>query len=139
MTKWHVIKQSRILIHIDFLHFNFFQLRQMVKQLKRETKQLQDDKLKKQGEPQKSNNSDSDNPPWERRKLEVRLAEFEKVVREKNDHIEQLLGDCRKMEQENQQFNSQIQELTQQFNECTQQLQIATRNYETLEATFKGI
>lgn len=111
----------------------------MVKQLKRETKQLQDDKLKKQGEPQQSNNSDSDNPPWERRKLEVRLAEFEKVVREKNDHIEQLLGDCRKMEQENQQCNSQIQELTQQFNECTQQLQIATRNYETLEATFKGI
>ncbi|KZS07494.1 Uncharacterized protein APZ42_028577 [Daphnia magna] len=112
-------------------------LRQMVKQLKRETKQLQDDKLKKQGEPQQSNNSDSDNPPWERRKLEVRLAEFEKVVREKNDHIEQLLGDCRKMEQENQQCNSQIQELTQQFNECTQQFQIATRNYETLEATFK--
>ncbi|XP_057381408.1 centrosomal protein of 290 kDa-like [Daphnia carinata] len=112
-------------------------LRQMVKLLKRETKQLQEDKSKKQGEAQQSNNSDSDNPPWERRKLEVRLAEFEKVVREKNDHIEQLLRDCRKMEQENQQCNSQIQELTQPFNECTQQLQIATHNYETLESTFK--
>ncbi|KAI9553228.1 hypothetical protein GHT06_021124 [Daphnia sinensis] len=112
-------------------------LRQMVKLLKRETKQLQEDKLKKHGEPQQSNNSDSDNPPWERRKLEVRLAEFEKVVHEKNDHIEQLLRDCRKMEQENQQCNSQVQELTQQLNECTQQLQIATHNYETLEATFK--
>lgn len=111
----------------------------MVKLLKREVKQRQEDKLKKQGDPQQSNNSDSDNPPWERRKLEARLAEFEKVVREKNDHIEQLLRDCRKMEQDNQQYTSQIQELTEQFNECTQQLQLASRNYETLEATFKGI
>jgi chromosome segregation ATPase len=111
----------------------------MVKLLKRETKQLQADKVKKQGDPKQSNNSDEDNPPWERRKLETRLAEYDKVIREKNVHIEQLLRDCRKMEQENQQCNNEIQQLTQQFNECTQQLQLATHNYETLEETFKGI
>ena len=109
-----------------------------MKLLKRETKQLQADKVKKQGDPKQSNNSDSDNPPWERRKLETRLAEYDKIIREKNVHIEQLLRDCRKMEQENQQCNNEIQQLTQQFNECTQQLQLATHNYETLEETFKG-
>ena len=109
----------------------------MVKLLKRETKQLQADQKQKQRD--QSNASDSDNPPWERRKLEVRLAETEKIVREKNVHIEQLLADCRAMEQENQQCTSQIQQLTQQFNECTQQLQMATHNYETLEENFKGI
>ena len=80
----------------------------MVKLLKRETKQLQADKVKKQGDPKQSNNSDEDNPPWERRKLETRLAEYDKIIREKNVHIEQLLRDCRKMEQENQQCNNEI-------------------------------
>lgn len=108
----------------------------MVKLLKRETKHLQAEKEKR--DPQHQSASDSDNPPWERRKLEVRLAETEKLVQEKNGHIEQLLHDCRAMEKENQQYTSQIQELTQQFNECTEQLHMATHNYETLEETYKG-
>lgn len=107
----------------------------MVKMLKRETKQLQAEKQKR--DPHHSA-SDSDNPPWERRKLEVRLTETEKLIREKNTHIEQLLRDCRTMEQENQQSTNQIQQLTQQFNECTEQLRMATHNYETLEETYKG-
>ena len=109
----------------------------MIKLLKRETKQLQADQKQKQHGDQ-SNASDSDHPPWERRKLQARLAETEKIVGEKNVHIEQLLRDCRAMEQENQQCANQIQQLTQQFDECTQQLQMATQNYETLQDNLKG-
>lgn len=111
----------------------------MIKLLKRETKQLKAERQEKSRDPQPSNASDSDNPPWERRKLEVRLSESEKLLREKNTHIEQLLRDCRALEQENKNYASQVQQLSQQFNECTQQLQLATYNYETLETTFKGI
>lgn len=112
----------------------------MVKILKRENKQLQ---LKQQQNNQQdlkqTKDSDSDAPPWERRKLESRLSDIEKMILEKNSHIEQLLRDCRTLEHENQECSNKIQELTQQLSECTQQLQIATQNYETLEETYKGI
>lgn len=111
----------------------------MVKLLKRETKQLQLKQQQNQQDEKQTKDSDSDAPPWEKRKLESRLADIEKLIHEKNAHIEQLLRDCRSLEQENQECNGKIHELTQQFADCTNQLQIATQNYETLEETYKGI
>lgn len=112
-------------------------LKVLVKLLKRETKQLQKegtDRQKADGQ----QGSDSDNPPWERRKMDSRIAEMEQVLQEKNDHIERLLRDCRSLEQENQECTSQIQHLSQQFDDCTHQLHLATHNYAALEEKYKG-
>lgn len=127
----------------EHLPFRIGQLKLMVKLLKRETKQLQKeaDKSTKAESSQPvggTAESDSDSPPWERRKLNTRLAEAESVIREKNTHIEQLLRDCRELEAEKEQCVAQIQLLSCQFDECTKQLQLATNNYSALEETYKG-
>ena len=109
----------------------------LVKLLKRETKQLQKEGADRQKDAQQG--SDSDNPPWERRKMESRVFEMEQIVQEKNAHIERLLRDCRALEQENQECTSQIQLISEQFDDCTQQLQLATHNYSTLEEKYNGI
>ena len=123
----------------------YYQPKLLVKLLKRETKQLQKEiNGTKQQQDASSitgdhpGGSDSDSPPWERRKLDSRLAEAESVIREMNTHIEQLLRDCRELEAEKQQCVSQLQNLSHQFDDCTQQLQLATHNYSVLEETYKG-
>ena len=124
------------------------QLKLLVKLLKRETKQLQNQVAQTTKPPDHpagssqpggdGGGSDSDNPPWERRKLEARLAECESVIREKNTHIEQLLRDCRQLETDKEQSAEQMERLSRQLDDCTRELQIATHNYAALEETYKG-
>ena len=111
------------------------QLKQLIKNLRKENKLLHSRVKEEKEEPR---NSDSDNPPWERRKLESQLQERDKLVQEKNFHIQQLLNDCQLLEKDNKACHNEIQTLTRQFNECTSQLHQAAESYSLLEQKFKG-
>lgn len=108
-------------------------MKQLVRDLKKENKSLQ-----KNAEEKRATNSDSDNPPWEHRKLQSQLTEKEHLVLEKNSHIEQLLDDCNLLERENKKCQEEYQTLTRQLQECARQLQQATENSVAKELKLKG-
>ena len=107
----------------------------MVKLLKRQTKQLQ------QQQTEVNNSEDpceQQQPPWESRKLLTRIGQLETTLQEKNGHIEQLLADCRKLEEDAANSAGQVGHLAGQLDQSVRQLQLATHNYETLQQTYRG-
>ena len=122
----------------------------MVKALKRENKQLQQNRAEKKEPIREGDGSggggvdggggdDNDSsPPWERRKSAAKQVELDKIFHEKNVQVEQLLADCENLRKENERYRSDIQLLTRQFEECSQQLQSAIQDISSLKTSNEG-
>jgi len=110
-----------------------------VKALKRENKQLQQNRVEKKEPLQEDSEGGEDNiPPWERRKSAAKLLEFETIINEKNIQVERLRDDCGALEKQNEQYRDDLQLLTRQFEECSQQLQTAIQDISSLRTKNQG-
>ena len=94
--------------------------------------------MKQNEEKNQQQSSDSDCPPWEKRKLQAKLTEKDALLHEKNAQIEQLLNDCQLLDEKNEVHCNDIQNLREKLEDCTEQLHQAINNYATLEDKYRG-